>query len=122
MKGCGLGLGKLILLAIGRAEIEISEPVWFTTLIDQGSKTALSLFIMLETALAIFVLLIASIMGALLTVAAESGSGQESLLRAQDLWAFATRTGILLFLIAVAALSFRAGLFVGVACSIMAAA
>jgi hypothetical protein len=71
--------------------------------------------------LAIFVLVLASIVGALLTIASALAIREGPLRRAEILWAAATKWGILLFLANVALLPYRVSLVGGLICSILAA-
>ena len=71
------------------------------------------------TALTIFVLVLASIVGALLTIASEIAIREGPLHRAEALWVVATKGGILLFLTTVALLPYRVSLVGGVICSIL---
>jgi hypothetical protein len=70
---------------------------WFTTLAGNETPTLFSLAILVVTALAILVLVLASILGALLTVASGLAIREGPLRRAEILWVAATKWGILLF-------------------------
>jgi hypothetical protein len=93
---------------------------WFTTLAGNEASTLFSLVVLLVTALAIFLLVLASIVGALLTIASAVAIREGPLRRAETLWVAATKWGILLFLANVALLPYRTSLVVGVICSILA--
>src|SRR5262249_7546136 len=95
---------------------------WFTSLSDKENPTAFSLVILLATALTIFVLLLASIVGALLTIASEITMREGPLRRVEALWVATTKGGVLLFLVTVALLPYRVSLAGGIVCSILAAA
>ena len=75
--------------------------------------------VLVVTALTIFVLVLASIVGALLTIASEIAIREGPLHRAEALWVVATKGGILLFLTTVALLPYRVSLVGGVICSIL---
>jgi hypothetical protein len=94
---------------------------WFIAQIDKRDSTWLHLIATIETALTIFVLLLTSIMGALLSIASEAGPCAGSLIRAEALWILATKVDVLLFLVAVAMLSFRGSTCTGLISSAMAA-
>jgi hypothetical protein len=64
---------------------------------------------------------LASIVGALLTIASEIAIREGPLHRAEALWVVATKGGILLFLTTVALLPYRVSFVGGVICSILAA-
>jgi hypothetical protein len=64
---------------------------------------------------------LASIVGALLTIASEIAIREGPLHRAEALWVVATKGGILLFLATVALLPYRVSFVGGVICSILAA-
>ena len=94
---------------------------WLTSLVDKEHSTLFPLVILIVTALTIFVLLVASIVGALLTVASEVAVREGPLRRAEALWVVTTKGGTLLFLGAVALLPYRVSLVGGIICSILAA-
>jgi len=71
--------------------------------------------------LTILVLVLASIIGALLTIASEIVIREGPLHRAETLWVVATKGGILLFLTTIALLPYRVSFVGGVICSILAA-
>jgi hypothetical protein len=93
---------------------------WFTTLAGNETSTLFSLAVLVVTALAIFVLVLASILGALLTIASALATREGPLRRAETLWVAATKWGILLFLANVALLPYRVSLAGGLICSILA--
>jgi hypothetical protein len=93
--------------------------LWFTTLVDRKHSDVLSLIILVETVLTILVLLLASIMGALLTIASEFRIREGALKKAEEVWGLLTKFGILLFLATVALLPYRVSLRVGVVCSVL---
>ena len=95
---------------------------WFTTLAGNETSTLFSLAILVVTALAIFVLVLASILGALLTIASGLAIREGPLRRAETLWVAATKWGILLFLANVALLPYRMSFVGGLICSILAVA
>lgn len=95
--------------------------LWFTSLVDKELLTPFSLVVLVVTALTIFVLVLASIVGALLTIASEIAIREGPLHRAEALWVVATKGGILLFLTTVALLPYRVSFVGGVICSILAA-
>jgi hypothetical protein len=95
---------------------------WFTSLVGNELSNLFSLVILIVTASTIFVLVIASIVGALLTIASEIAIREGPLRRAQTLWIVATRAGILLFLVNIAILPYRVSVVGGVICSILAIA
>ena len=95
---------------------------WFTTLVGNETSTLFSLVILIVTALAIFVLVLASIVGALLTIASEIVIREGPLRRVQTLWIVSTKVGILLFLTDIAILPYRVSFVGGVICSILAIA
>jgi hypothetical protein len=95
---------------------------YFTTLVSAELSTAFAFTVLVVTTLAIFVLLIASIVGALLTIASETVIREGPLRRAETLWILATKWGILLFLFNIAILPYRVSLIGGVICTILAAA
>ena len=94
---------------------------WFTTLVDKDISTPLSLVVLTVTVLTIFVLVLASIVGALLTIASEVTVREGPLRGAEALWVIATKGGILLFLTTVALLPYRVSIVGGVITSILAA-
>src|SRR5262245_48617921 len=96
--------------------------LWFTSLVDKELLTPFSLVILIVTALTIFVLLLASIVGALLTIASEIAIREGPLRRAETLWVVATKGGILMFLTTIALLPYRVSMVGGVLCSIFSAA
>jgi hypothetical protein len=83
---------------------------WFTSLIDKEHPTLFSLVVLVVTALTILLLLLASIVGALLTIASEITSREVPLRRAEALWGATTKSGILLFVATVALLPYRVSL------------
>jgi hypothetical protein len=93
---------------------------WFATISGSEPSTLFSVVVLVVTALAIFVLVLASIMGALLTIASGLATREGPLRRAETLWVAATKWGILLFLANVALLPYRVSLVGGFICSIMA--
>jgi hypothetical protein len=93
---------------------------WFTTLAGNETSTLFSLVVLVVTALAIFVLVLASIVGALLTIASALAIREGPLRRAETLWVAATKWGILLFLANVALLPYRVSILAGCICSILA--
>ena len=95
---------------------------WFTTLVDKDISTPLSLVVLTGTVLTICVLVLASIVGALLTIASEVTVREGPLRGAEALWVIATKGGILLFLTTVALLPYRVSIVGGVITSILAAA
>jgi len=95
---------------------------WFTTLVDKDISTPLSLVVLTVTVLTIFVLVLASIVGAVLTIASEVTVREGPLRGAEALWVIATKGGILLFLTTVALLPYRVSIVGGVITSILAAA
>ena len=88
---------------------------WFTTLAGNETSTLFSLVVLVVTALAIFVLVLASIVGALLTIASALAIREGPLRRAETLWVAATKWGILLAL-----LPYRVSILAGCICSILA--
>jgi hypothetical protein len=68
--------------------------LWFTSLVDKELLTPFSLVVLVVTALTIFVLVLASIIGALLTIASEIAIREGPLHRAEALWVVATKGGI----------------------------
>jgi hypothetical protein len=95
--------------------------LWFTSLVDKELLTPFSLVVLVVTALTILVLVLASIIGALLTVASEIAIREGPLHRAEALWVVATKSGILLFLTSIGLLPYRVSFVAGVICSILAA-
>jgi len=95
---------------------------YFATLVSAELSTPFSLVVLVVTALAILVLVVASIVGALLTIASEFAVREGPLRRAETLWILTTKWGIVFFLLNVALLPYRASLIGGVICSILAAA
>ena len=93
---------------------------WFTTLAGNETSTLFSLAVLVVTALAIFVLVVASIVGALLTIASAVAIREGPLRQAETLWVAATKWGILLFLANVALLPYRMSFVGGIICSILA--
>lgn len=93
---------------------------WFTTLADNDTSRLFSLVVLVVTALAIFVLVLASILGALLTIASALAIREGPLRQAESLWIAATKWGILLFLANVALLPYRVSLVGGLICSVLA--
>jgi hypothetical protein len=96
--------------------------LWFTSLVGAELPTNFSLVLLVTTALTIFVLVLASIVGALLTIASEISVREGPLRQAQTLWIVATKLGILLFLVTVALLPYQISLAGGVICSLLATA
>ena len=95
--------------------------LWFTSLVDKELLTPFSLVVLVVTALTISVLVLASIVGALLTIASEIAIREGPLHRAEALWVVATKSGILLFLTSIGLLPYRVSFVGGVICSILAA-
>ena len=93
----------------------------FTSLVEKEISTRFSLVVLVLTALTILVLVLASIVGALLTIASEMAVRTGPLRRSEALWVAATKTGILLFLATIALLPYRVSLTAGVVCSVLAA-
>jgi hypothetical protein len=93
----------------------------FTSLVDKEISTRFSLMVLVVTALTILVLVLASIVGALLTIASEVVLRAGPLRRTEALWVGSTKTGILLFLATIALLPYRVSLTAGVVCSVLAA-
>jgi hypothetical protein len=94
---------------------------WFTSLVDKELSTWFSLVVLVVTALTIFALVLASIVGALLTIASEVAVREGPLRQAETLWIATTKGGILLFLTTIALLPYRVSLTGGVICTILAA-
>ena len=94
---------------------------WFTSLVDKDLSTPLSLVILVVTVLTIFVLVLASIVGALLTIASEITVREGPLRGAEALCVVSTKGGILLFLTTIALLPYRVSIVGGVITSILAA-
>jgi hypothetical protein len=94
---------------------------WFAMLVDKESPSPLTVVIVVMSALTIFALVLASIVGALLTIASEITAREGPLRRAEALWVGATKGGLLLFLATVGLLPYRVDSVVGVICSILAA-
>ena len=95
--------------------------LWFTSLVDKELLTPFSLIVLVVTVLTILVLVLASIIGALLTIASKVVIRGGPLHRAETLWVVATKGGILLFLTTIALLPYQVSLVGGVICSILAA-
>jgi hypothetical protein len=95
---------------------------WFTSLVDKDLSTPFPLVILVVTVLTIFVLVLASIVGALLTIASEITVREGPLRGAEALWIVSTKGGILLFLTTIALLPYRVSILGGVITSILAAA
>ena len=93
--------------------------LWFTSLVDK--ELLISLVVLVVTALTISVLVLASIVGALLTIASDIAIREGPLHRAEALWVVATKSGILLFLTSIGLLPYRVSFVGGVICSILAA-
>jgi len=93
--------------------------LWFTSLVDKELLTPFSLIVLVVTVLTILVLVLASIIGALLTIASEVVIREGPLHRAETLWVVATKGGILLFLTTIALLPYRVSFVGGVICSIL---
>jgi hypothetical protein len=94
---------------------------WFALLVDKESPSPLTLVIVVMSALTIFALVLASIVGALLTIASEITAREGPLRRVEVLWVGATKGGLLLFLATVGLLPYRVAPVAGVICSILAA-
>jgi hypothetical protein len=94
----------------------------FVSVVDKEVSTLFSLAILIVTALTILMLVLASIVGALLTVASEITVRGGPIHRIESLWVGATKVGILLFLTTVALLPYRVSLAAGIACSVLAGA
>jgi hypothetical protein len=94
---------------------------WLTSLVDKELSTPFSLALLVVTVLTILVLVLASIVGALLTIASEIAIREGPLRNAQTLWVLATKAGIFLFLITIALLPYRVSLVGGVISSVLAA-
>jgi NhaP-type Na+/H+ or K+/H+ antiporter len=94
---------------------------WFALLVDKESPSPLTVVIVVVSALTIFALVLASIVGALLTIASEITARDGPLRRAEVLWVGATKGGLLLFLATVGLLPYRVDPVAGVICSILAA-
>ena len=95
---------------------------WFTSLVDKDLSAPFSLVILVVTVLTIFVLVLASIVGALLTIASEITVREGPLRGAEALWVISTKGGILLFFTTIALLPYRVSIVGGVITSILAAA
>src|SRR6516162_5309527 len=96
--------------------------LWFTSLVDKELLTPFSLVVLVVTVLTIFVLVLASIVGALLTIASEITVREGPLRGAEALWVISTKGGILLFFTTIALLPYRVSIVGGVITSILAAA
>ena len=94
---------------------------WFTSLVDKNLSTPFSLVILVVTVMTILVLVLASIVGALLTIASEITVREGPLHGAEALWVISTKGGILLFLTTIALLPYRVSIVGGVITSILAA-
>src|SRR6516225_7555426 len=94
---------------------------WFTSLVDKDLSTPFSLVVLVVTVLTIFVLVLASIVGALLTIASEISVREGPLRGAEALWVVSTKGGILLFLTTIALLPYRVSIVGGVITSVLAA-
>jgi hypothetical protein len=94
---------------------------WFTNLVDKELATPFSLVVLFVTVLTILVLVLASIVGALLTIASEITIREGPLRKAEALWVAATKGGILLFVTTTALLPYRVSFVGGVISSIIAA-
>ena len=95
---------------------------WFTSLVDKDLSTPFSLVVLVVTVLTIFVLVLASIVGALLTIASEITVREGPLRGAEALWVISTKGGILLFFTTIALLPYRVSIVGGVITSILATA
>jgi hypothetical protein len=94
---------------------------WLTSLVDKDLSTPFSLVILVVTVLTILILVLASIVGALLTIASETTVREGPLHGAEALWVISTKGGILLFLTTIALLPYRVSIVGGVITSILAA-
>jgi hypothetical protein len=94
---------------------------WFAILVDKESPSPFTVVTVIVSALTIFVLVLASVVGALLTIASELVSRDGPLRRAEALWTATTKGGLLLFLATVGLLPYRVDLVAGVICSVLAA-
>jgi hypothetical protein len=94
---------------------------WFAILVDKERAAPFTVVIVVLSALTIFVLVLASVLGALLTIASEITAREGPLRRAEILWVGATKGGLLLFLATVGLLPYRVDPVAGVLCSILAA-
>jgi hypothetical protein len=94
---------------------------WFALLVDKESPSPFTVVIVVVSALTIFALVLASIVGALLTIASEITAREGPLRRAEVLWMGATKGGLLLFLATVGLLPYRVDPVAGVICSVLAA-